>query len=88
MEDHLYGRLTTLNRLKEVRDDPTMHPYRRLQADRSISKIQAQLKDKTLMRLRERLIRATKASDYEASWKIESEIRAYEGRYRQDEEQA
>lgn len=87
MEDHLYGRLTTLNRLKAVRDDPNKSKLARLSADRAMQKIQTQLKDRRLMALRERLIKATRAKDYSESWRIENQIRAYEGTYTSAEDQ-
>lgn len=76
-----YGRLTTLNYLKERRDDPKRHPFRRMQADQSIKKIVAQLRDHKLMRLRERLLRAQRYGDQHGVWLIENEIRAYEKRF-------
>lgn len=76
----MYGRMTTLKRLKAARDDYSRHPIRRMQADRALRKIMAQLRDRRLMRLRERLIKATKYGDQRAAWKIENEILAYEGK--------
>lgn len=84
--DALFGRLTTLQKLDKVRNDPHKHKYRRMQADRAIKRIVAQLHDRALMRLRERLIRATVAGDLTAVWKIENQIRAYEGQYEGIEE--
>lgn len=81
MEQYNYGRLTTLNRLKAARDNGAIHPFRRMQADRAIQKIMAQLRDHKLMRLRERLIRATLYGDTHAQWLIEREMLAYEGRF-------
>lgn len=74
----MYGRLTTLNRLREARSDYSKHPYRRMQADKAIRKIVAQLQDRQLMRLRERLIRATLYGDQHEQWKLENQIRAHE----------
>lgn len=88
MEEHLYGRLTTLNKLKSVRDDPDKPMLARKRADEAMSRIIRQLEDRRLMDMRMRLIRATRAGDYEASWKIENQIRAYEGRYLTEEDQA
>jgi hypothetical protein len=78
MENFLYGRLTTLNYLKERRDDPSRLSFRRMQADRAIHKIVAQLRDRKLMKLRERLIRANKYGDTHAIFLIENQLRAYE----------
>jgi hypothetical protein len=80
MKNFSYGRLTTLNYLKEHRDDARRHPYRRMQADRAIKTIIKQLRDRKLMRLRERLLRAQVYGDLHNVWVIENEIRAYEGR--------
>lgn len=74
----MYGRMTTLRRLKEDRDNPAKHPFRRMQADRAIKKIMAQMRDRKLMHLRERLIRATLYGDLYWQWKIENLIRAHE----------
>lgn len=76
----MYGRMTTLRRLKDARDDPSRHPIRRMQADRALRKIMAQLRDRKLMGLRERLIRATKYGDQKAVQQIENEILVYEGK--------
>lgn len=78
MQDYLYGRYTTLERLRKVRDDPLKHPFHRWQADQSIGRILRQLESRPLMRLRERLIKATRAGDYHESWKIELLMRDYE----------
>lgn len=74
----MYGRMTTLKRLRENRDDPAKHPFRRMQADRAIKKIMAQMRDRNLMHLRERLIRATLYGDLYWQWKLENQIRAHE----------
>jgi hypothetical protein len=79
MENYMFGRQTTLNKLKSVRDDHTKPSFRRIQADQAMSKIIDQLKDKKLMALRESLIKATQAGDTHAAWKIENQIKAYEG---------
>lgn len=77
----MYGRLTTLNLLKQVRDDYTKHPFTRMQAARSIAKIKEQMRDKNLLQMRERLIKATQAGDQHEVWKIENQIKAYEGKH-------
>lgn len=74
----MYGRQTTLEYLRARRDDYSRHPFRRKQADRAIKQIISQLRDKKLLRLRERLIRATRAGDDHWIWKIENQIRAHE----------
>ena len=81
MEKYNYGRLTTLRYLKERRDDGRRHPFRRMQADKAIKTIVNQLRDRKLMRLRERLLRAQKYQDLHGVWMIERQIRAHEGRF-------
>jgi hypothetical protein len=81
MENQLYGRLTTLNKLRAVRDDGSKPKHVRRGADKSMYKIMAQLKDRKLMAFRERLIKATIAGDKYEVWKIENRMRAYEKRY-------
>ena len=81
METFSYGRLTTLNYLKERRDDASRPPLARMRADRAIRTIVNQLRDRKLMRLRERLLRAQRYGDLHAVWCIENEIRAHEGRF-------
>ena len=85
MEDHLYGRLTTLNKLRSVRDDHSQHWFTRQRADRAINLIREQLKDRKLMSLRERLIKATRAGDLHEVLKIECLIRDHEGQEKEDE---
>lgn len=87
MQNELYGRMTTLMKLKKDRDDVNLHPFNRLQADQAIEKIKKQLKDKPLMAMREQLIKATQAGDLTAVWKIENRIRAYEGKYKDIEDE-
>jgi len=77
----MYGRQTTLKYLKERRDDLSRHPFSRMQADRAIKNIMSQLRDRKLMRLRERLIKATLYGDDHAIWMIENQIRAYEKKF-------
>lgn len=77
----MYGRLTTLNYLRERRDDPARAPFRRLQADRAIRQIITELRDKGLMRLRERLIKATIYGDQHQAWIIENQMAAYSKRF-------
>lgn len=74
----MYGRQTTLMKLNADRNDHSKHPYRRMQADRAMRKILAQMADKHLMRLRERLIKATQAGDQREVWKLESHIAHHE----------
>lgn len=86
MEEQLHGRLTTLNKLKKDRDDYTLHPFNRLQADKAMHKIIDQLNDKELMSMRERLIQATRAGDLKEVWKIENQMRDHEGKETEQDE--
>lgn len=80
MEDYLYGRYTTLNDLKKRRDDTTKPYFIRERAARAMNEIIEQLKDKKLMALRERLIKAARAGDKHEEWKIANLMREHEGR--------
>lgn len=71
------GRYKDLMRFRAIVADRTQTRRTRMGADRSIGKILAQLKDPTLRRLRERLIRAAKAGDLQAEWRIANAIRAH-----------
>lgn len=79
----MYGRETQLTKLNEDRNNPKFGPFTRLQADKAHRKITSQLKDKKLMGMRERLIRATIAGDSYESSKIQMMMRDYT---RQDQE--
>lgn len=83
----MWGRQSTLKYLKERRDDQSKHPFTRQQADKAIKKIMAQLKDRQLLRLRERLIKATLYRDEYWQWKIENLIRAHERQFEAIERQ-
>lgn len=73
----MHGRLNTLNHLREARDNPAKLPHRRMEADRAIKKIMAQLRDRKLMHLRDRLINASIAGDKYWMWKLENQMLAY-----------
>lgn len=75
------GRYSTLQWLDAARNDPSKHPHRRMEADRAMRKILRQMRDRHLMRLRERLIKATRAGDQHEVWKIENHIRYHERNY-------
>jgi hypothetical protein len=75
-----YGREHDLNRLNRIRNNRTgkhIGPRTRLGADRSHTKITLQLRDRHLMMLRERLIKATAAGDLPEVGRIELCIRDY-----------
>lgn len=73
------GRESDLHRLNRIRNDVTQPRYRRLSAAKAHAKIVAQLSDRQLMALRERLVRASMAKDLEAANRITRQIRDYEG---------
>lgn len=58
-----YGREADLKRLHRIKHDVLAPKKRRQAADKAAQAINQQLKDKPLMRMRERLIRATIAGD-------------------------
>lgn len=78
MHDALYGRLTTLNYLRQRRDDTSRTPQVRKRADRALRAIVAQLRDRKLMGLRMRLLQAARHQDQHAEWQLTNQIRAYE----------
>lgn len=79
----MFGRAGELERLNSDRNNPELPPFTRLQADKAHAKIVAQMKDKKLMTMRERLINANLAGDVEEVKKIEVAMRTYT---RQDQE--
>lgn len=79
----MYGRETQLTKLNDQRNDTKLSKLTRLHADKAHSKITSQMKDKKLMSLRERLIKATIAGDTYETSKIQMCMRDYT---RQDRE--
>lgn len=79
----MYGREGDLAKLNAARNNPSLSRFQRRQADESHKAIVEQLKDKKLMGMRERLIRAARAGDDYESDKIQRQMRAYQG---QDQE--
>lgn len=80
---HAYGREHDLEKLNRQRNDHHLGPKTRLGADRAHTKINRQLRDKYLMRLRSRLLKATIAGDHQAVGKIELLIRDHLGEARE-----
>lgn len=76
-ETYDHGRHGELARLNRERGDESLSIARRLQADKAHSKIVSQLRDKKLMALRERLIRAAQAGDREAVARITAQMKDY-----------
>lgn len=74
-----YGREGELARLNRDRNNPELGPFTRGFADKSHAKIVKQLKDKKLMAMRERLIKAAQAHDEQEQHKIQLQMRAYTG---------
>ncbi len=74
-----HGREGELAKLNSVRNDPTKPNWLRANADKNHAKIVAQLKDKKLMLMRERLIKAAQAGDAPAQARIQMEMRYYLG---------
>lgn len=73
----MYGRAGTLLKLNKDRNNPNLSKFERLQADKAHQKIVNQMKDKKLMRMRLRLINATRAGDITESSKIEQQMKDY-----------
>lgn len=71
------GRYHDLQRLQAVIDNPNKSKYARQAADKAKKDIIRQMKDKKLVHLRERLIRAAQALDEHEEWKIANEIKDY-----------
>lgn len=78
-----YGRGRELKRLYEQIHDASLPPRRRLAADRTRAKIMDQLRDRRLMGLRERLIKATQAGDQLEQHRITAQMRDYLGEDRE-----
>lgn len=74
-----HGREKDLLRLNKQRNDPYLSHYVRRMADQAHVVIVSQLRDRTYLSLRERLIKATQAGDQVAIAKIELLIRDHQG---------
>ena len=73
----MYGRTGELIRLNRDRNDYTLVKIVRQRANEAYVKIANQLKDKKLMSLRLRLIRATKARNMDIAERIQLQMRDY-----------
>lgn len=71
------SRLKDLARLQAVIDNPHKSYAARYQADRAKQNIIRQSKDHKLLRMRERLVKAARASDAYEEWKIANQIKDY-----------
>lgn len=81
--NHEHGRGGELTKLNTVRNDYTKPRFIRKQADEAHAKITTQLKDKTLMGLRDRLIKAARAGDAREQAKISQAMKAHTGEDRE-----
>lgn len=79
----MYGRTGELKRLNNDRNNYSLPKFVRQQASKAHATITKQIKDKKLMRMRLRLIKAVKAQDENEASKIEQLMRFY---LRQDRE--
>jgi len=71
------SRIKDLETIKGWLKDPKFSKARKQMYLRTYRKIQAQMRDKQLSLMRERLVRATQAEDKVAMWKITNQIKNY-----------
>lgn len=76
---HEGGRGGEMVRMNRERNDVRLPRWRRRDADKALYKIASQLKDKRLMRMRARLIKASQAGDEPEIIKITRCMRDYLG---------
>ena len=76
-ETKAYGWEGALTKLNADRNDYDKPRGVRIAADKAHAKILRNLEDTELMGMRERLIKATQAGDYEAIKRITQQMRAY-----------
>lgn len=76
-ETYDHGRHGELTRLNRERNDITLPKHRRLAADKAHAKIVGQLRDKKLMSLRGRLIRASQGRDIIEVARITAQMKDY-----------
>lgn len=74
----MHGRAGELAKLNADRNNPVLTKFERSQADKAHRKITEQLKDKKLMSMRSRLIRAAQANDLVEQDKIARSMKAYQ----------
>lgn len=79
----MYGRAGDLAKLNADRNNTSLPKIVRQRADKAHGQIVEQLKDRELMGLRERLIRAAQAHDTEAQLKIQMQMREHTGESRE-----
>ena len=71
------SRIADLEELKAIRDNPKETHEHRKRASKAFDKIVRQSQDRNLTELRERLRKATYASDKHAIWQITNQIKQY-----------
>lgn len=71
------GRYHDLKQLGRLINDSSKSKVARRGADKARKNIIAQLKDRKLQLMRERLIRASQANDEYQEWKIANQMKAY-----------
>lgn len=71
------SRLADLKEMKEEMDNPQTPLINRKYAYRTYQKIKAQLHDPKLVKMRERLMKATDKADRYETWKIRNQIKDY-----------
>lgn len=73
----MYGRTGDLEKLNRDRNNPSLSKFVRAQADEAHTKIVSQMKDRKLMGMRLRLIKATQTGDLNEANKIQISMKAY-----------
>ena len=73
------SRIKDLEQIKGWLADPKKSIARKQMLHRTYKKIQAQLHDKKLANMRERLVKASQANDSYELWKITNQIKDYSG---------
>lgn len=71
------SRIRLINKLQNDLRDVKIPMWQKKKAQRLITKVQKELKDKHLAEMRERLVRAVRADDKYETWKITCQIKDY-----------
>ena len=77
-----HDRYHDLVELNKVRNNEHYPHWKRERANKAIQKITAQLNDKTIVSLRERLVKAVRAEDQREQWKITQILQELQGKER------
>ena len=78
------SRISDLRRLKAIMDNPRKSRISKREAHKTAKLIVAQMKDKKLLKLRLRLVKAARAHDEAAEWKIVNLMRDYQKKEKLD----